>query len=68
MTLAKQLSCFSSDISTAQELNTGLAGRWSWVQVLGMAEGLPLSFISLGAGTAQQAISQGNKARIQVSF
>ncbi|KAL3144109.1 hypothetical protein ABBQ32_003899 [Trebouxia sp. C0010 RCD-2024] len=30
----------------------------SWVQVLGRAEGLPLSFISLGAGTAQQATSQ----------
>ena len=37
----------------------------SWVQVLGMAEGLPLSFISLGADSAQQAISQCGKARMQ---
>ena len=30
----------------------------SWVQVLVSAESLPVSFISLGAGTAEQAISQ----------
>ncbi len=39
-------------------------------QVLGSRPGhgwsLPLSFISLGVGTAWQAISQGGKARMQV--
>ena len=55
----------TSSISLVQDLISGLLGRRSWVQVLGRAEALPLSFISLGAGTAQQAISQGSKARIQ---
>ena len=37
----------------------------SWVQVLSRTEGLPLSFILLGADTAWQAISQRGKARMQ---
>ena len=43
----------ASRFSLIQDLNIGLPVRWSWVQVLGRAEGLPLSFISLGADTAQ---------------
>ena len=56
----------ASQFSTVQELNTRLPGRGpgfkSWVGL----NGLSLSFISLGADTAQQAISQGGKARMQV--
>lgn len=40
-------------------------GLRSWVQVLSQCWSLCLSFISLGAGTAWQVISQGGKARMQ---